>query len=72
MNPVAVLAMVRQLGGTLPDTRVVGCEPAQVDPEGEGHMGLSEQVAAAIDAAADMVEALVRRLTAPAATARRA
>lgn len=27
MNPVAVLAMVRQLGGTLPDTRVVGCEP---------------------------------------------
>ncbi len=62
MNPAAVLAMVRQQGGTVPPTWIVGCEPGVIDPEGEGHMGLSEPVAAAIDAAADLVQALVRRL----------
>lgn len=62
MNPMAVLAMVRQQGGTVPPTWIVGCEPGVVDPEGEGHMGLSEPVAAAIDAAADLVQALLTRL----------
>lgn len=65
MNPMAVLAMVRQQGGTLPPTWIVGCEPAVIDPEGEGHLGLSQPVAAAIDAAADLVETLVRRVAAP-------
>ena len=35
MNPVAVLANLDQLGGTLPRTYVVGCTPAAVD-EGIG------------------------------------
>jgi hydrogenase maturation protease len=72
MHPTAVLAMVRQLGGTLPPVWVVGCEPAVVDPDGDGRMGLSEPVAAALDAAADLVETLARRLAVrPAAPAGR-
>jgi hydrogenase maturation protease len=70
MHPMAVLAMVRQQGGTVPPTWIVGCEPAVLDPDGEGRMGLSQPVAAAIDEAADMVAALVGRLSAPAAARR--
>jgi hydrogenase maturation protease len=72
MNPAAVLAMVRQQGGTLPPTWIVGCEPGVIDPESEGHMGLSQPVAAAVDAAADLVEALARRIVVPQAATRRA
>ena len=51
MAPVAVLASLGQLGGSLPPTYVVGCQPADV---GEG-MGLTPDVAAAVDAAIDLV-----------------
>ena len=44
MAPVAVLASVQRLGGTLPPTYVVGCTPASVD---EG-IGLSAAVEAAV------------------------
>ncbi|WP_329458583.1 hydrogenase maturation protease [Streptomyces sp. NBC_01497] len=57
MNPVAVLANLGQLGGTLPLTFVVGCLPADL---GEG-IGLSGAVAAAVPEAMDAVLALVRR-----------
>ncbi|OKJ44935.1 hydrogenase maturation protease [Streptomyces sp. CB01580] len=62
MNPVAVLANLDQLGGTLPLTHVVGCMPADVD---EG-IGLSEAVAAAVPRAVETVRALVHRLSATA------
>jgi hydrogenase maturation protease len=55
MAPVAVLASVQQLGGTLPPTYVVGCRPATVD---EG-MGLSAAVSAAIPNAIATVRALL-------------
>ncbi|MBX5482269.1 MAG: hydrogenase maturation protease [Myxococcaceae bacterium] len=54
MNLPAVFALVRQLGGTLPRIRIVGCEPASVDER----MGLGEEVAAVVPQA----ESLVRRL----------
>ena len=38
MDPVAVLGSLRALGGTLPPTYVVGCQPANLD---EG-IGLSD------------------------------
>ncbi|MDT0433659.1 MULTISPECIES: hydrogenase maturation protease [Streptomyces] len=60
MNPVAVLANLAKLGGTLPLTHLVGCTPADV---GEG-IGLSEAVAAAVPPAVAEVRALVARLTA--------
>ena len=56
MAPVAVLANLHQLGGTLPPTYVIGCRPASVD---EG-IGLSDAVAAAIPAAITQVRALLR------------
>lgn len=47
MDPVTMLASVSQLGGELPRTFVVGCEPADLD---EG-IGLSDVVAAAVPVA---------------------
>jgi hydrogenase maturation protease len=55
MAPVAVLASVRQLGGTLPPTYVVGCRPASV---AEG-IGLSDTVSAAVPQAMAAVRALL-------------
>ncbi len=55
MAPVAVLAGLGQLGGTLPPTYVVGCQPADV---GEG-IGLTPSVAAAVDGAIALVHELL-------------
>lgn len=62
LNPVAVLAHVRRMGGTLPQVFVVGCEPADLGEENVGRMGLTAPVAAAVAGAADLVEAVVARL----------
>ena len=51
MAPVAVLASLSQLGGSLPPTYVVGCQPADV---GEG-IGLTPAVAKAVDRAIELV-----------------
>jgi hydrogenase maturation protease len=62
MAPVSVLASLGDLGGRLPRTYVVGCQPARVD---EG-MGLTPAVAAAVDPAIDLVlEVLGERLGLP-------
>jgi hydrogenase maturation protease len=58
MNPVAVLAHLDVLGGSLPPTYVVGCVPATVD---EG-MGLSAPVAAAVDEGVAAVRLLLADL----------
>lgn len=55
MDPGAVLVAVRQMTGTLPRTRIVGCEPADV---GEG-MELSEPVKRAIEPAIAMIRRLI-------------
>ncbi|APE34335.1 peptidase M52 [Nocardia mangyaensis] len=60
MNPDAVFASVRALGGTLPPTVVVGCQVASVD---EG-IGLSERVTAALDRAVAVVAEVIARLAA--------
>jgi hydrogenase maturation protease len=59
MQPVSVLASLASMGGALPPTYVVGCVPADTS---EG-IGLSEPVAAAVEAAAAAVTDLVRGLT---------
>jgi hydrogenase maturation protease len=51
MEPVAVLASLGSMGGELPPTYVVGCEPVDVS---EG-MGLSPEVQAAVEPAIDAV-----------------
>jgi hydrogenase maturation protease len=62
MDPAAVLRMVHALGGRPPRVLVVGCEPANVDLDEEGQMGLSPPVEAAVDEAVRMVESLVADL----------
>lgn len=55
MDPLAVLAMVADLGGVIGEVLVVGCQPESLD---EG-MGLSPAVAAAVEPAVRMVEELL-------------
>jgi hydrogenase maturation protease len=57
MNPMAVLHLVRTMGGEFRRLLIVGCEPESCD---EG-MGLSEAVAAAVEPAAAMIEELVKK-----------
>jgi hydrogenase maturation protease len=64
MDPVAVLKMVKQFGGTPPRLYVIGCQPASLGGE-QGEMGLSPPVEAALDGAVELVEDVVRRLLAP-------
>jgi hydrogenase maturation protease len=56
MNPEAVFAALRALGGTAGRVLIVGCEPASVE---EG-IGLSQPVAAAIQDAVELVRELVK------------
>lgn len=51
MAPVAVLASLGQLGGSLPPTYLIGCQPEDV---GEG-MGLTPAVEAAVDGAIELI-----------------
>ena len=55
MDPVVVLDLVANLGGTIDRVLVVGCEPASLD---EG-IGLSAPVAEAVDHAVDVVGQLL-------------
>lgn len=69
MAPVAVLASLGQLGGKLPPTYVLGCQPADV---GDG-IGLSPAVAAAVGRAAALVhDLLAEQLGIPAERSRAA
>ena len=61
MNPMAVLSMVKSMGGQFKKILLVGCEPATLGPE-EGQMGLSEPVAAAVPEAVKVVESLVAKV----------
>ena len=62
MDPSAVFASLRALGGSPPYTVVVGCEAGSVE---EG-MGLTEPVAKAVPRAARAVEEIVAALQTPA------
>jgi hydrogenase maturation protease len=55
MEPVAVLASLGPMGGELPPTYIVGCEPGDL---GEG-IGLTPAVEASVEAAIDAVIAVL-------------
>jgi hydrogenase maturation protease len=63
MDPAAVFASLRALGGSPPYTVVVGCEAGSVE---EG-IGLTEPVARAVPRAARAVEEIVAALQVPTA-----
>ncbi|HXH77576.1 hydrogenase maturation protease [Nocardioides sp.] len=56
MAPVAVLASLSDLGGSLPPTYVVGCRPADLSDR----IGLSDEVEAAVPDAMEAVLAVLR------------
>lgn len=62
MDPVKVLAFVRQSGSQLRAMRVVGCEPLTLGSDDEPALGLSSPVRAAVDVAAQQVYALIAEL----------
>jgi hydrogenase maturation protease len=55
MEPDAVFALLKALGGRIPRLLVVGCEPAEVTER----MGLSPPVAGAVDQAVAVVRELI-------------
>jgi hydrogenase maturation protease len=59
MDPVSVLQLVSALGGQPGRILVVGCEPATVEPDPDGRIGLSDPVEAAVDEAVSMIEELI-------------
>lgn len=63
MDPVAVLRLAATLGELPGRVLVVGCEPERFSSEGDETFELSEPVCAALEAAVDMVESLVHRLS---------
>jgi hydrogenase maturation protease len=62
MNPMKVLAMVQTMGARPKRLLLVGCEPESCDGETEERLGLSQPVAAAVQAAVERVEAIVEEL----------
>ena len=59
MDPVAVLQLVRALGGTCGKLYLVACEPAVLESD---EIGLSPSVRAAVPGAVHMIESLLDRL----------
>ena len=55
MEPDAVFALLKALGGDIPKLLVVGCEPGEVSER----MGLSPPVAGAVDQAVAVVRELI-------------
>jgi hydrogenase maturation protease len=65
MDPVKVLALARALGGPLPRTLVLGCEPqTRMDDDSEEIVAaLTEPVQAALDEAERLFASLLDELT---------
>ncbi len=61
MNPVSVLQLVSSLGGKVGRMLVVGCQPAGVEADEDGQMGLSAPVEAAVYEAIRMIEEIIAR-----------
>jgi hydrogenase maturation protease len=59
MDPLRVLALAHNMGADLKKARVVGCEPVTLEHE-DGYIGLSPQVAAAVEQAIGIVESLIQ------------
>ncbi|HYC71931.1 MAG TPA: hydrogenase maturation protease [Opitutaceae bacterium] len=57
--PTRAIEMARMLGARIPRLVLVGCEPASFGRPQEGEFGLTPAVAAAVDAAAETIEALI-------------
>src|SRR5262245_24879147 len=61
VHPMQILRFLQAQGSKVPPIWLVACEPLTFGPE-EGHVGLSEPVAAAIPEAMTLVQSLLKRL----------
>jgi hydrogenase maturation protease len=59
IDPTQVLRLTRILGGPCAEVLLIGCEPASFGPPDLGRIGLSEEVAAAVESAAKMAIAAI-------------
>jgi hydrogenase maturation protease len=59
LDPARALAMARSMGAALRYVRVVGCEPARIPDGDDVDVGLSREVAAAVDEAVALIEELL-------------
>ncbi len=59
IDPVQVLCLVKAMGGRPRRVLVVGCQPATIDVNDDGQLGLSEPVEAAVAEAVKLIESLV-------------
>jgi hydrogenase maturation protease len=62
MNPMNVLRMVKNLGGTPCRILIVGCEPAELGSDNDSQLGLSPPVQAAVEEAIALIESLVSKV----------
>ena len=60
LTPVRVLQLIRALGGQAKNLYLVGCEPARLD--GDGVIGLSDEVRDAVPVAVKMIEKIIADL----------
>ncbi len=61
MSPMNALRMVKSMGGQTGRVLIVGCEPADLGPETEGKLGLTETVLASVEEAIALIESLVSK-----------
>lgn len=59
MVPHQALQFARGMGGRLPPLRLIGCEPATLDPGDDGVFRLSESVQAAVEPAIQLIRSLI-------------
>lgn len=62
LDPLQVLRAARSMGAEFKRTLLVGCEPAELDRDQSGAIGLSEAVAAAVDPAIEMIRSIVQEI----------
>jgi hydrogenase maturation protease len=68
IDPVQVLCLVKAMDGQPRRVLVVGCEPATIDADEDGNFGLSPPVEAILDEATTLVESVIARVLAEAAS----
>ena len=61
MTPVRVFRLIEAMGGKCKRVLIVGCEPESLGPE-EGQLGLTPTVAASVDEAANLIEAMIKEI----------
>lgn len=65
MNPTRVFGMVKAMGGAPKRLFIVGCEPATLEADEEGRIGLSEAVSASVNEAITMIDSLIEEILYP-------